>query len=231
MSNIGTYFDTVKRYRRGLDEINQRYDTQLEAKEGYRGSAGYAADVEKIEGERMAEIQVLRTECSKAFDACLASMQEHAARRPMPAPSQEQLALLQALQMREHLSRDELEHAATSLQDCPVGLGVLEELGRKHEVLGFHAGGAAVSDQFIRDTFRRLTKNARTTLSMTRTNQRRRLMDPGGKGDGLFGTLPTMENIGLFKLDIDPESAQECAGRWGGVPEDVYEAFCKVVNG
>lgn len=230
MTNMEWYYKTVRKYREGLDEINQRYDAQLEAKEGYRGSVGYTADVEKIEKERTAEIAALRSECSKAFDACLASMQEHAQARPAVAPTDEQMRLVQLLKLKEHVSRDELEHAANSMGNCGLALSILEEIARAHDILGFHAGGGGVSDQFVQDAIRTLAKSARITLSLERTNQRRQLMNPNGTGDGLWGNSPRIGDIEKFRLDVGPENAQACAGRWGGVPEDVYEAFCKAVD-
>ena len=57
------------------------------------------------------------------------------------------------------------------------------------------------------------------------------MMETGGMGGGPFGTIPAMQNIQKFKIDIDPASAQDCAARWGGVPGEVYEAFCAAVDG
>lgn len=230
MSNVEWYYKTVMKYRECLNKINEKFDQQIESKKSYIGSAGYAADVEKIDGERTAEIAALRTECSKAFDACLASMQEHAQARPAVAPTDEQMRLVQLLKLKEHVSRDELEHAANSMGDCGLALSILEEIARANDILGFHAGGEVVSDQFVRDAIRTFAKSARTTLSLVRTNQRRQIMNPNGTGEGLYGNSPRMGDIEKFRVDIDPESAQDCAGRWGGVPGELYKAFCEAAG-
>lgn len=158
-------------------------------------------------------------------------MQEHAQTRPAVAPTDEQMRLIQLLKLKERVTRDELEHAANSMGDCGLALSILEEIARAHDILGFHAGGEGVSDQFVRDAIRTFAKSARTTLSLDRTNQRRQLMSPNGTGEGLWGNSPRMGDIEKFRLDVDPESAKDCAGRWGGIPGDVYEAFSRVVNG
>ena len=49
MKNCELYYNVVQRYRKGLGEINGKFDKQIEGKESYRGSAGYQADIEKIE--------------------------------------------------------------------------------------------------------------------------------------------------------------------------------------
>ncbi len=129
--------------------------------------------------------------------------------------------------MREHLTRDDLEHAANAMQDCAVALGVLEELGRKHEIMGFHAGGSGVSDSFVQNAIQSFAKSAREILSLDRCGVRGQQLD---FSDGLHGTTPTVASIGKFRVDVDPQSPMDCAGHFGGVPGEAYEAFCKAVD-
>jgi len=226
-NNVEKYFDVVRKYRHGLDEINKKFDELVEAKKCYAGSVGFETDIKAIEEKRAAEIAALREDCGESFDFCIAAMQKAAQSRLVTAPTEEQLRILETLKMREKLTRDDLVHASNAMSDCPLALGVLEELARKHEILGFRAGGVCVSDQFVADALREFSKSARITLSLARTNQRAELM----RGtEGPFGTSPAFENISKFRLDIDPESAEECAARWGGVSEGTYVAFCKAVN-
>lgn len=231
MSNTTWYFHTVQKYRGELSRINAKYDRQLEEKKGYSGSAGYVRDVETINQKRAAEIKALRDECGDAFDRCIRSMEKNARERAAVPPTDEQMRLLQVLKLKSNITRDDLTHAARSMGDCGLALSTLEEIARDHGILGFHAGSTGVSDQFARDVIGNFAKSAKVTLSANRTNQRRQLMDPGGLGDGQYGTLPKMENIQKFRLDVDPESAQDCASRWGGVPSNVFEAFAAVVDG
>ena len=56
-------------------------------------------------------------------------------------------------------------------------------------------------------------------------------MNPNGTGEGLWGNSPRMGDIEKFRLDVDPESVKDCAGRWGGITGDVYEAFVRAVDG
>lgn len=231
MNNVTRYFHTVQKYREGLETINAKYDCELEKKKGYAGSAGYVKDVETIGQKRAAEIKALRIECGDAFGRCIRSMEENAKSRPATPPTVEQLNIIQLLKMKESVSRDELTAAARSMGECGLALSILEEIARAHDIMGFNAGGNIVSDRFVKDAISAFSKSARITLSLDRVNQRRQLMETGGMGDGQFGTIPVMGNIGKFKLDIEPENAQDCAARWGGVPSDAYEAFCKAVDG
>ncbi len=227
MTNCEYYHSIVQRYRKGLTEINGKYDGQIRAKESYRGSAGYQAEIEEIEQKREAEIAALRANCRESFDICIKSMELHAKECPMTPPTPETLAILQALQMREHLTRDDLEHAANTMQDCPVALGVLDELGRKHEIMGFHAGGSNVSDQFVRDAIRSFATSAREILSLDRCGIRGQQLDFSG---GPYGTSPTFASIGKFRVDVEPQGPMDCAERFGGVSDEAYKAFVEVVQ-
>lgn len=231
MKNTEYFYNTVLHYRKGLTEINAKFDRQIEAKQGYAGSPRYTEDVKAIEQERAAEIAALRADCAESFDTCIKSMELHAQSRPAVPPTDEQMRLLQVLKLKSNITRDDLTHAAHSMGDCSLALSVLEEIAVEHDILGFHAGGAGVSDQFVRDAIRGFAKNARTLLSIERTNQRRELMNTGGMGGGRFGAIPSFAAIGKFKIDVDPESAQDCAGRFGGVPGELYAAFCYAVDG
>lgn len=228
MKNTEWYHAIVVKYRRGLNEINAKFDRQIEEKAGYSGSPRYMEDVKAIERERATEIAALRADCAESFDTCIKSMELHAQSRPAVPPTDEQMRLLQVLKLKSNITRDDLTHAAHSMGDCSLALSVLEEIAAEHDILGFHAGGAGVSDQFVRDAIRAFAKSARTTLTLERTNNRAALM----RGEeGPHGTAPAFGNIEKFRLDVDPENAKDCAGRWGGVPVELYAAFCLAVDG
>lgn len=228
MKNTEYFYNTVRRYRQCLTEINAKFDRKIEAKAGYAGSPRYEEDVKEIERERATEIAALRADCAESFDTCIKSMELHAQSRPAVAPTDEQMRLIQLLKLKESVTRDDLTHAALACEGCPLALGVLEEIATAHDILGFHSGGNTLSDQFVRDAIRAFAKSARTTLTLDRTNNRAELM----RGtEGPHGTAPAFGNIEKFRLDVDPENAQDCAGRWGGVPGGLYEAFSSVVDG
>jgi len=230
MNNVERYNAIVGKFRQGLNDINSRYDEQIEAKKCYAGSVGFEADIKAIEEKRAAEIAALRENCSEDFDCCIAAMQKAAQSRPITPPTQEQVNILQLLKMKEHVSRDELEHAAHSMRDCSLALSILEEIAGKHDILGFHAGGTCISDNYVNSAIREFAKSARTILSLTRTNQRKEYMNPHGMGDGPNGSIPSMEAIAKFRVDVDVSTPQEAASRFGNIPETAYSAFCEAVS-
>ncbi len=230
MKHTEWYYHTVQKYRDGLNRINQRFDEEVQQKAGYRGSAQYDAEISKLGKARAAEIKALREECGDAFERCVSSMEKNLESRPAVAPSPEQLSILQLLKMKERITRDELTHACNSLRGCSMALAVLEEIAHTHQILGFSTGSAGVSDEFARKAIRSLAKNAKHILALERTNQRRVYLNPAGTGDGPNGTIPRMDAITKFRIDVDPKSPEDAASRFGDVPTDCYPAFCEAVD-
>ncbi|MEY8388567.1 hypothetical protein AALC17_14980 [Oscillospiraceae bacterium 38-13] len=57
--------------------------------------------------------------------------------RPLVPPAPEQAALLNVLQMRKSVRRDELDQSVRQMEGCPTALVVLADLADKHKILGF----------------------------------------------------------------------------------------------
>lgn len=141
--------------------------------------------------------------------------------QPMSAPTQEQLATLEVLKMREKLSRDELQKAMNSMADCPVALGVLRELGQKHKLygVGVTAEGASMdTDQAIKtiDTLRR-SCGALLRGEVTYTTMN---LD----GADLTATIN--------KMAASPNTVTEDHGfQKAGPNKEAVAAFCRAIDG
>lgn len=214
------FHQAVQQYHTQLREITQQYENEMQGLERFKGSAGYSEDVASAQAERDKSLLALRQELAPRFDAILNSMAEAAKAQPMTAPTQAQLAILQALQMREHLSRDDLEHAANSMQSCPVALGILKELGQKNGVMGMGltvAGGTMDTDSALHtiDVLRRSCK----TLLRGETTYSTMNLD----GAGLTATIN--------KMACFPNTATKDHGvQKVGPNEEAVAAFCKAVD-
>lgn len=214
------FYQAVQQYHIQLREITRQYENEMQGLERFQGSAGYSEDVQSAQAERDKATAALRQEYGPRFDAILNSMAEAAKAQPMTAPTSEQIALLQALQMREHLSRDDLERAANSMQSCQVALGVLKELGQKNGIMGMGltvAGGTMDTDSALHtiDVLRRSCKTLlRGESSYTTMN-----LD----GAGLTATINRMAAF--------PNTATKYHGvQKVGPNEEAVAAFCKAVD-
>ena len=215
MSNSKDFYNAVTDFRNALREINSRYDAKVEALEQFKGSRGYEANKKELEEQRQTEIEQLRWRTSRRLDSCLQSMREAVTNRKLTPPTQEQLAILAALKMRDKLSMDELKQAAKAVGDNPVCVGVLNDLARANEYMGASFGTTLPTDEALRGVTT-MTENASKLLRLTRPDTRREHIAPGG-------------DFQLFRIDRDFSSADECVAWYSGTMNG--EAFVKAVDG
>ena len=160
MKNSEQFHQAVQQYISRRQRINREYENTMQELQRFEGSAGFEEDAAAAQQERDGALLALRQEYGLRFDSILAGMSKAAQAQPMTAPTQDQLATLEVLKMREHLSRDELQKAMNSMADCPVAQGVLRELAAKHEIIGLGVtveGVTMDTDSALRtiDTLRR----------------------------------------------------------------------------
>lgn len=135
MTNTKAYFFNVTGFIDDMKEIWQRYDSEVKRMEPYKGSEGYKDRMKQAEAERDEAVKEMRNIYRKRFDDTLSKMKETLDHRPIVFPTQEQAAMLTVLQMREKLTRDELDRTADQMEGCPVALSVLDDLAKKHNII------------------------------------------------------------------------------------------------
>lgn len=135
MKNTKSYFFNVTGFIDDMAEIWQRYDSEAKRLEKYRGSEGYNAGMKRAEAERDEAVKEMRNTYRKRFADTISKMKDALDHRPIVFPTQEQAAMLSVLQMRETLTRDELDRTADQMAGCPVALSVLDDLAKKHKII------------------------------------------------------------------------------------------------
>lgn len=146
MKHTEKYFYGVAGFIEDAVEISATYDRAVKRLEPFKGSAGYAAEMQRAQTDRDAAVQRLRGAYLKRFRDTVAKMRESIDHRPLVPPTPEQTALLSVLQMRESLDEDELARAAQQMAGCPAALAVLDDLARKHKVPVTFNRGLSASD-------------------------------------------------------------------------------------
>lgn len=215
MSNTGNYFSTVQKWRAGLRSINSVYDNRRQKLDRFKGSSGYSSDLKDLEAERVSEIAALRAEVSTSFQGALASMRlKVGTTKPFLAPTQEQLAILQALKMLPQVSVETLDRAAVSMAGNSLCLSVLDGIAQeaKHNGVRYNK---ELTEKKLLDYISHLEKDAQAMLRLNRTNIRQENAAPQG-------------DITLYRIDIDPEDLGDCLSRFGNV-QDV-DGFCAAVD-
>lgn len=134
MKNSEKYFHAVGGYIEDMQAISGTYDRTVQRLEQFRGSNGYAVELQKARADRDAAVQKMRETYLKQFRGTVAQMREAIDHRPLTPPTPEQAALLSVLQMRDHLDEDELSRAARQVAGCSAALPVLDDLAQKHKI-------------------------------------------------------------------------------------------------
>ena len=122
------YYNAMKKYRDAVRDASDEYDLTLQKNAALYGSPRYAEIEREAAAKRDATLSTAKRETLDAVREVCATMRTNAKARKTVAPTAEQLAILQALKMREKVSAGELRHAANSLAGCPLALSVLDEL-------------------------------------------------------------------------------------------------------
>ncbi|WP_298023500.1 hypothetical protein [uncultured Dysosmobacter sp.] len=213
MTNTERYFRNIEWFRKDLREIDARYKPKYDHISQFKDSEYYPSEKASLDKQRAAEVDALRREALTRIHAVVDDMERTYMERPSSAPTQEQLALLTALKMRETVSRDELREAANALKGCPVGERVLEEIARKNS----HA--MTISTEISGDEVRKHIQSLRNSaehmiLRLEHTDSRRVHTNSG--------------DYSLFRLDVDPANEADALRIFGYVTDT--KQFANAVN-
>lgn len=195
MTNTERYFNSICSFRKDLQELNDRYKPEFEQLERFKDSVSYTDSKRLLDDRRDKELAALRYEYDDRLKSAVDAMERTYMARPTSAPTQEQLAILQALKMRDHVSRDELRQAAINMRGCPVAERTLEEIARKSGVyLGLKQ---ELSEDTVRRNIYSLRRNGEKLVArLDEPNSRKAHMDN--------------RDWDMFHLDVDPANEADC---------------------
>lgn len=200
MTNTQRYLNSIKGFRKDLQEVNDKFKPEYERLERFKDSGSYAQSKKLLDDRRNAEVEELRREYADRLKSAVDAMEKTYMNRPASAPTQEQLSVLQALKLRDHVSRDELRRAARTMRGCPVAERALEEIARKSgEILGLEQ---EISSDTVRQSLHSLRVNAgRLVSNLQAPNSRREHM--------------SRSDWDMFRLDTDPADENDCLRIFG----------------
>ena len=216
ITNTQKYYNIIRDFRKALRAIDEKFSPRYEELRRYEGSAGYKESVDELDKARKGLIDEVRVEASKELEDVVAAMRTAYQSRPSKAPTQEQLAILQALKMRENVGKDELREALNAVQDCPLAVQVIGEIAAKHHhILGLRQ---ELSRDMVSRSLDALLLNGQKMISrLERPGEARRTAVNTGNWDG-------------FRFDVDPADPQDCARVFGGVGSADFSKFAEMVD-
>lgn len=223
MKNSEKYYNGVCGFIEDMQEIFGTYGRAVQSLEVYKGSIAYEQGMQTAQAERDAAVQKMRETYLRELRGTVGAMRDTVKNRPLVPPTPEQAALLNVLQMRKSVSRDELDRAAKQLEGCPTALAVLADLAERHKVLGFRYEG----EWTLADALDKID---------TLEGSARKLLQEGV--DAASRRIPKDVTACLFKYGCFNMVPREGADTSDGVRSEglvpdkkTIAAFCKAVDG
>lgn len=135
LTNSELFYRNAKKYQDDRARINENYEKQLESMKDKQGSEFYATESERLKKERDDSLTALKKDTGNTLLSVIDTMRRANAKRTTAAPTDEQVRILQVLKMRDNVTERELTEAAKSLENCPLGLSVIQEIAGKNGVI------------------------------------------------------------------------------------------------
>ena len=238
MDAVKKYHEITKEYRQSLKTAWDAYGKGYERLQGYKGSERYDKELTELQDERDAAIKAAREKAGGRYDTVLRYMRKAIDAQPAKAPTDEQMRIVNAFKMREHVEADELVKAAEQMRGVDMAVKVLDEVAKAN---GYHNR----LDEYMGATGRasaavdRLTSSAKHILTITRTDAAKKrheahhVMKWGGEWDerheGMGIDRDPAADYALNPIDHDYTNERDTACELGGV-EGFYSEFRSTVN-
>lgn len=135
MSNLNEYASIIKRYAHSRADAKSDFVEEMQSIQQMEGSEYYEKKKKEFETIYLLEMRNLKKELVKDITPVLQNMKNALLTKKMDIPSDEQMRLLQALKMRDHLTQKEIEQACNTLAESETGISLLSEIAKKHGLI------------------------------------------------------------------------------------------------
>ena len=135
MSNTDLFYETMKRFQDKRTKITEEYERDLGAVDKFRGSKGYKERLKELQDDYEAALIQIRCEAKTSLRVIIGSMMDAVGSRPMTAPTNEQVNLLNVLKMKRNVTLEQCQRTAEAVKDNPIAVGVVTEIAREHGIM------------------------------------------------------------------------------------------------
>lgn len=216
--NTDLLYEKISAFQDEREKTITHYETALQSLAKYKGSAGYAEDLQKLQEKHENDLSDLRSKYSPSLQTVLAGMRSAIGKRTMKAPTAEQVNLLTVLQMRRKITADDTDRIAETLRDCPICVDLLSEIASQHNL---HRDYTSLCPEMSNETALHVVDNLQAGVndflefSTTRAARvaDKFYRDTYGKGPE---TLPTRRRI---------ENKEQCYKELCGLDKDFLTLF------
>ena len=134
MNNTNLFYGKAKAFQDKRAARTAEYDFKVQALERYKGSDGYNDEVKTLRDQLEADLKALAAEYRPGFYEDLRLMREAIDKRPMKAPTSDQVNLLNVLKLKKEVTHEELTRVAEAVKDSALAISVVNEIAREHGI-------------------------------------------------------------------------------------------------
>ena len=221
------FFNDWCKYRAGLREIWASFDQGMKELEPMKGSKHYIERCEELTTERDNAISNLQTEFRNEFSLTIEGMTQSVITRPAIPPSGDQLAILQALNMRHKIGIEELEKAEQSMAGNDLALSTLQDIA---VAKGVHYRIPTTKKDLILQRIDSLADSASRLLKLEKPDSRREMLAAAHRNKYEHKQNYDSTVFGLYWVDQDVSGEDEALNLFGGIAPDQIADFKEAVN-
>lgn len=135
IKNTKLFYVKAKAFQDKREAIESNYEKGLKSLERFKGSKGYAEEVEKLTEKHKKDLEALREEYRPSFNTILGGMVDAIGRRSVSAPTNDQINLLNVLKMKKKVTLEECQRTAEAVKDNPIAVSVVTEIAHDHGIM------------------------------------------------------------------------------------------------
>lgn len=135
MKNTELLYRKAKKYQDRRKELTEKYRSDVESLEKYKGSQGYSEELEQLQKNLEINLQKLKDEATPDIYTAIKSMYSACDSMTLPLPTIEQMNLLTMLQMKKKITNEDCQMVAQSVKDNPIAVSIVSEISREHGLL------------------------------------------------------------------------------------------------
>lgn len=229
MTNTENFYMMAHEFQNKRERITNAYETRMRAIASTKGSEYFETESKKATKERDTSLKALRKEYANNLSAALKAMSEMNSRRAIAAPTADELAIVQALKLRDSVSVQELERAANAVCHSELCLAALQEISHNMGYFGHNFMSRFESSEMPVTTVNQhidaLGKATQDFLEYDTKKSARLAADFYAAHYGTPENQPPLAKRKMF------ESKSECYAELIGISGSDLNAFCAAVDG
>lgn len=226
MRNSDLFYSKAAEFQSKRKAVMDTYEKTIAGLERARGSQLYTEETQKAAQARDTALKALRDEYRGSFSTALGAMAAENDKRGETPPTAEQLSILQALKMRDKVTRADLDRAANSCKNNPLAISVLNELSQKCGI--FHVYRAETGEMGVEDTAQAINSLRRSVNDFMEHDTQKAARIAANYYETVYGNTGNGRNLPKRPLFSDKEG---CFNTLLGMDKATCAAFCAAVDG